>query len=130
MLGPHVVLKLRLNRTYAVSVSQDDLDQLLSALIVAGRDLLPIGGTLAIETARVEVDDAEADAAAGLKPGAHLQLAVVASGYGVQPAQRTASLDAVASRCGGHLRVASEAGRSASLRVYFPRWPGLAGPMA
>jgi PAS domain S-box-containing protein len=130
LLGPHVGLKLRLNRTDAVSVSQDDLDQLLSALIVAGRDLLPIGGTLTIETARVEVDETEADASAGLKPGAHLQLAVVASGYGVQPAHRTSSLDAVASRCGGHLRVASEAGRSASLRVYFPRWPGLAGPMA
>jgi PAS domain S-box-containing protein len=130
LLGPHVGLKLRLNRTDAVSVSQDDLDQLLSALVVAGRDLLPIGGTLTIETARVEVDDAEADAAAGLKPGAHLQLAVIASGYGVQPAHRTSSLEAVASRCGGHLRVASEAGRSASLRVYFPRWPGLAGPMA
>ena len=130
LLGPHVGLKLRLNRTDAVSVSQDDLDQLLSALTVAGRDLLPIGGTLTIETARVEVDDTEADAAAGLKPGAHLQVAVIASGYGVQPAHRTASLEAVASRCGGHLRVASEAGKSASLRVYFPRWPGLAGPMA
>jgi PAS domain S-box-containing protein len=130
LLGPHVGLKLRLNRTDAVSVSQDDLDQLLSALTVAGRDLLPIGGTLAIETARVELDDAEADPAAGLKPGAHLQLAVVASGYGVQPAHRTASLDAVASRCGGHLRVAGEKGRSAALRVFFPRWPGLAGPMA
>ncbi len=130
LLGPHVGLKLRLNRTDAVSVSQDDLDQLMSALVVAGRDLLPIGGTLTIETARVEVDDAEADPASGLKPGAHLQLAIVASGYGVQPAHRTASLEAVALRCGGHLRVASDAGRSASLRVYFPRWPGLAGPMA
>jgi PAS domain S-box-containing protein len=130
LLGPHVGLKLRLNRTDAVSVSQDDLDQLLSALVVAGRDLLPIGGTLTIETARVEVDDSEADPASGLKPGAHLRLAVVASGYGVQPAHRTASLDAVASRCGGQLRVAADAGRSASLRVYFPRWPGLAGPMA
>jgi PAS domain S-box-containing protein len=130
LIGPHVNLKLRLNRTDAVSVSQDDLDQLLSALVVAGRDLLPIGGTLTIETTRVEVNDAEADPAVGLRPGAHLQLAIIASGYGVQAAQRTASLDAVAGRCGGHLRVASEAGRSASLRVYFPRWPGIAGPMA
>lgn len=129
LLGPHVGLKLRLNRTDAVSVSQDDLDQLLSALVVAGRDLLPIGGTLTIETARVEVSESDADPAAGLKPGSHLQLAVVASGYGVQPAQRTPSLDAVASRCGGHVRVAGEAGRLASLRVYFSRWPGLAGPM-
>jgi PAS domain S-box-containing protein len=129
LLGPHVGLKLRLNRTDAVSVSQDDLDQLLSALVVAGRDLLPIGGTLTIETARVEVSESEADPAAGLKPGSHLQLAVVASGYGVQPAQRAPSLDAVASRCGGHVRVSGEAGRLASLRVYFSRWPGLAGPM-
>ncbi len=130
LLGPHISLKVSLGRSDAVAVAQDDLDQLLSALVVAGRDLLPIGGALTIDTARVDVDAGDADTAAGLRPGAHLRLSVTASGYGVQPAQRTAALDAVAARCGGHLRVAGEAGRSASFRVYFSRRAGMTGPIA
>jgi signal transduction histidine kinase len=130
LLGPHVGLKHQLGRSDTVAISQDDLDRLLSALVVAARDVLPIGGTVIVETARVDVEEAQADPSAGLQPGAHLLLSVTASGYGVQPAQRTAALDAVASRCGGHVRVAGEAGRTASFRVYFTRWPGMAGPMA
>ncbi len=124
LMGPHVVLKTKLGRADAVALGQDDLDQLLSALVVAGRDLLPIGGTLTIETARAEVDEAEADPHAGLRPGAHLRLSVTASGYGVQPAQRTAALEAIASRSGGHLRAAGEPGRTAEFRVYLPRFRG------
>lgn len=124
LMGPHVVLKTKLGRADAVAIGQDDLDQLLSALVVAGRDLLPIGGTLTIETARAEVDEAEADPRAGLRPGAHLRLSVTASGYGVQPAQRTAALDAITSRMGGHLRANGEPGRTAEFRVYLPRFRG------
>ena len=84
-----------------------------SALVVAGRDLLPIGGALAIETLR----GAERDRS---DPATDCGRARICAGGGVgggvQPAQRTTALDA-SRRCGGHLRV-DEVESQLVLRVY------------
>jgi PAS domain S-box-containing protein len=101
LAGAHIEFEVVAGSTGSVVASQDDLEQLATAVVVAVRDLLPMGGALTLETTSHD---------------ATLVLSAVASGYGVQPAQSTVALDTLAQRCGGSLEVVDEEGR-AGLRV-------------
>lgn len=100
-----------------VSADRSDLEQAITAFVVNGRDSLPLGGALSIETANVTVDTAEA----GRLPEPYVLLSVTASGYGVQPIACPPSIDAIVARYGGHLRTANEPEKTAVLRIYLPR---------
>jgi PAS domain S-box-containing protein len=104
LAGSHIEFEVGLAATGTIVASHDDLEQLVTAVVVAVRDLLPIGGALSLET------ETSADT---------LMLSAIASGYGVQSAQSTAALAALAERCGGSLDVVADEGR-AGLRVRIP----------
>jgi PAS domain S-box-containing protein len=104
LAGAHIEFEVALGAAGSIAASQDDLEQLATAIVVAARDLLPLGGALTIETRAMEGSTA---------------LSAVASGFGVQPAQSTAALEALAQRCGGSLQIVEEEGR-AGLRVQIP----------
>ena len=118
LVGPHVDFEIRLGKADGVAASADDLEQLLTTLVVSGRDLLPVGGSLVLETTRLDFEQAgSGDGPIG--PG--VLLSVSASGYGVQPVQQAIAVEVVARRCGGHVRMTGEPGRRAALQVYFTR---------
>jgi len=104
LAGTHIEFEVGLAATGTIVASHDDLEQLVTAVVVAVRDLLPIGGALSLET------QTAADT---------MMLSAIASGYGVQSAQSTAALGALAQRCGGSLEIVEEEGR-AGLRVRIP----------
>lgn len=104
LAGSHIEFEVALEGVGAIVASHEDLEQLVTAVVVATRDLLPMGGALSVET--------HAHAAS-------LALSAIASGYGVQAAQSTAALDGLAQRCGGSLEIVTEEGR-AGLRVQIP----------
>jgi len=98
-----------------VGVAEEDLQQLLTALVVRARDLLPIGGTVRVETAVVDAADL---------PGPTRRRAVLgvqASGYGVRTAPISETLTLMIERCGATAAAADEPGRLARIDVTFSR---------
>ena len=117
LVGPHVDFEIRLGKADGVAASEDDLEQLLTTLVVSGRDLLPVGGSLVLETTRLDFEQS----GSGDPVGPGVLLSVSASGYGVQPVQQAVAVEVVARRCGGEVRMSGDPGRRAALQVYFTR---------
>ncbi len=69
---------------WPIEADPGQLEQVIMNLAVNARDAMPDGGTLAIETANVEVDEDFAAAHAGLGVGPHVLLAVSDTGEGIE----------------------------------------------
>jgi hypothetical protein len=102
LLGTDIDLKIALGPSGVISAGEDDVDHLVTAVVLSARDLLPVGGSLAIETRRVEAGQVTLDQPDGSITG-HFLLIITASGYGVQPAQASPALELAVQRCGGEL---------------------------
>ena len=100
-----------------ISADRAEIEQVITAFVVHARDALPLGGAIAVETCQTLVDMSEA----GRPPEPHVLLAVKASGYGALPISCPPSIDAIITRCGGHLRTSCEPDKAAAIRLYLPR---------
>ena len=69
LMGVHVALRLDLTDAITVDATRADVEQMLTTLLIAGRDLLPVGGSLTVRT--------------GANEGGAALLTVTAQGYGV-----------------------------------------------
>jgi PAS domain S-box-containing protein len=118
LVGSYIDLEVALGATDPVVASEDDLEQLVTTVVVSVRDLLPVGGSLRLETATGRVDRSS-DGGLDVKSGPTVSLTVTAAGYGVQPPQPTTALELLASRCDGSLDVFSALGR-VGLQVHIP----------
>jgi len=117
LLGTDIDLNIALGPSGVINAGEDDVDHLVTAVVLSARDLLPVGGSLAIETRRVESGQVTADQPDGSSTG-HFLLIVTASGYGVQPAQASSALELAVQRCGGELYF-DGTGNRAIFRVRF-----------
>jgi PAS domain S-box-containing protein len=120
LAGPHVGFHVDTVPLPPVVGNEDDLDELLTGLVVAARDLLPVGGSIRVETgvldpARRETDDD--------MPDPVIRLAVIASGYGVQVAQHTWALELATQRCGGTLHPGGDPDHTSLLEAHLPGSP-------
>ncbi len=124
-----------------------DANQLESAIInlaVNGRDAMPEGGKLTIETANTHLDDRYASSELGLPAGQYVMIAVSDVGVGIPPEALERVFDpffttkpvgqgtglglsmvyGFAKQSGGHVRIYSEPGHGASVKIYLPRYVG------
>ena len=118
LVGSFIDLEVSLGATDAVVATEEDLEQLVTTIVVSVRDLLPVGGSLRLETAAGRVDRSS-DGGLDVKSGPTVSLTVTAAGYGVQAPQPTTALELLANRCGGALDVFSALGR-VGLQVHIP----------
>ena len=109
-------------------------------LAINARDAMPDGGSLAIETARVDVDDEYSARDPELAAGPYIVTSVADSGTGIEPAIRNQLFDpffttkaaghgsglglamvwGFAKQSGGHVSVYSEVGLGTTFRIFLP----------
>ena len=148
LIGADVRLEVRLSPdTGPVLADGGQLEQVLMNLAVNARDAMPEGGTLTVATGNAGLDAADLRPYPGQRPGRYSVLTVSDTGVGMDEATLArvfepffttkgekgtglglATVYGIVHGSGGHVEVASEAGRGTTFRIYLPQVEGGAAP--
>jgi len=142
LVGEHITFEF-LPQADLAPVSADDgmVEQILMNLAVNARDAMPEGGTLAIETANVEIGEDEVRQHSFLKAGNYVMLSVMDTGCGMShevkahifepffttkgPEKGTglglSTVYGIVKQSDGFLLVESEVGKGTTFKNYFPQ---------
>jgi PAS domain S-box-containing protein len=128
---------------WLVAIDTGDFEDVILNLSLNGRDAMPDGGTLVIETANKTLDESYVKRNPTAKVGDFVMISVSDTGVGMidevkekafEPFFTTKGLGegtglglsmvyGFIQRSGGHLKIYSELGRGTTIRLYLPRAP-------
>lgn len=133
-----------------VKVDPGQLQQVIMNLAVNGRDAMPAGGTLLIQTGAIELTEERHSLVTTVPPGRYVALAVSDTGAGIPPVVATqlfepffttkeagrgtglglAMVYGIVQQSGGHIICDSTPGRGTSFAVFLPPCEVPAEPVA
>jgi len=126
---------------WAVKMDPGQMVQVLMNLCVNARDAMPAGGTLAVSTRNLRVEEAGTEAPAALQPGEYVVIAVADNGSGMSGEVKDRIFDpffttkevgrgsglglsivyGIVEQGGGHITVQSTLGSGTCFTIYLPR---------
>ena len=142
LLGEDINFVLRLAPDLGLTMADpSQIEQVIMNLVINARDAMPRGGTLVIESADIEIDDAYAANHAGVQPGSYVQLAISDTGCGMDAGTKAhvfepffttkeqgkgtglglSTVYGIVKQSGGGVVVYSELGVGTTFRIYLRR---------
>jgi two-component system cell cycle sensor histidine kinase/response regulator CckA len=149
LIGEDIQLVMSLGAdTGNIKADPHHIEQAIVNLAVNGRDAMPAGGRIIIETSNVQIDETYAKTHMGVQPGEFVMIAVSDTGHGMDSATRQnifepffttkqsgkgtglglATVYGMVKQSGGDIWVYSEPGHGTTFKLYFPRVAEPASP--
>lgn len=142
-LGSRIELACVLGKhLWPVKVDPNELESAIVNLAVNARDAMPEGGRLTIETCNAELDETYTQDNPDARPGEYVCICVSDTGEGMSPETLAKAFDpffttkpigkgtglglsqvhGFVRQSGGHIKIYSEPGHGASVKLYLPRY--------
>src|SRR5262249_26476649 len=140
-LGESITIRMQLeSRLWAIRVDPTWLESVVLNLAVNGRDAMPGGGTLTIETDNEQFDETMVWQGTDIAPGRYVALLVSDTGMGMTPEVAARAFDpffttkeigkgtglglsmvyGFVKQSGGYVRIYSEVGLGTTVKIYLP----------